>query len=224
VSTRLLLSQEKEILLVTLESEDEFPRLEQQVLAAIEQAIAHLQASKELSGAVITGTARAFASGAEIAELSGLTPVEAHGFAWRGQRLLEQIDKSHKPVIAAIRGYCKVGGLDLALACRHRIATPCAVFAHPGGAIGLLTGWGGTQRLPRLIGRGRALKMLTTGSRVEANEALQWGLVRQIVAADKLIPEAILAHALRPLANELRPRVGDPEAESLDIALGSAAG
>jgi enoyl-CoA hydratase len=161
------------------------------VLAAIEQAIAHLQASKELSGAVFTGTARAFASGAEIAELSRLTPVKAHEFARGGQRLLEQIDISHKPVIAAIRGYCMGGGLDLALACRHRIATPDAVFAHPGGTIGLLTGWGGTQRLPRLIGPGRAMEMLTTGQRVEANEALHWGLVRQIVPADKLIPEAI---------------------------------
>jgi enoyl-CoA hydratase len=191
VSTCLLLSQEKEILLLALDSEDEFPRLEHQVLAAIEQAIANLQASSELSGAVITGTARQFVSGAEIAELSRLTPVEAYEFARGGQRLLDQIDKSHKPVIAAIRGYCMGGGLDLALACRHRIAAPGAVFAHPGGAIGLLTGWGGTQRLPRLIGRVRALEMLTTGRRVEANEALNWGLVREIVAADKLIPEAI---------------------------------
>jgi enoyl-CoA hydratase len=197
VSTRLLVSQEDDILLLTLDSEDGFPRLERSVLAALGQKIAELESSRELDGAVITGTARAFAAGAEIAELARLTPVEAHEFARSGQQIFARIEQSQKPVIAGIRGYCMGGGLDLALACRHRIATPDAVFAHPGGAIGLLTGWGGTQRLPRLIGRARGMEMLTTGRLVEANEALDWGLVMEIVSADKLIAETIRLAAYR---------------------------
>jgi enoyl-CoA hydratase len=197
VSTRLLVSQEDDILLLTLDSEDGFPRLERSVLAALGQKIAELEASRELDGAVITGTGRAFAAGAEIAELARLTPVEAHEFARSGQQIFARIEQSRKPVIAAIRGYCMGGGLDLALACRQRIATPDAMFAHPGGAIGLLTGWGGTQRLPRLIGRARGMEMLTTGRLVEADEALDWGLVMEIVSADKLIAEAIRLAAYR---------------------------
>jgi enoyl-CoA hydratase len=197
VSTRLLVSQEDDILLLTLDSEDGFPRLERSVLAALGQKIAELESSRELDGAVITGTGRAFAAGAEIAELARLTPVEAHEFARSGQQIFARIEQSRKPVIAAIRGYCMGGGLDLALACRQRIATPDAMFAHPGGAIGLLTGWGGTQRLPRLIGRARGMEMLTTGRLVEADEALDWGLVMEIVSADKLIAEAIRLAAYR---------------------------
>jgi enoyl-CoA hydratase len=197
VSTRLLVSQEDDILLLTLDSEDGFPRLERSVLAALGQKIAELESSRELDGAVITGTGRAFAAGAEIAELARLTPVEAHEFARSGQQIFARIEQSQKPVIAAIRGYCMGGGLDLALACRQRIATPDAMFAHPGGAIGLLTGWGGTQRLPRLIGRARGMEMLTTGRLVEANEALDWGLVMEIVSADKLIAETIRLAAYR---------------------------
>ena len=197
MSTRLLVSQEDDILLLTLDSEDGFPRLERSVLAALGQKIAELESSRELDGAVITGTGRAFAAGAEIAELATLTPVEAHEFARSGQQIFARIEQSQKPVIAAIRGYCMGGGLDLALACRQRIATPDAMFAHPGGAIGLLTGWGGTQRLPRLIGRARGMEMLTTGRLVEAGEALDWGLVMEIVPADKLIAEAIRLAAYR---------------------------
>jgi enoyl-CoA hydratase len=197
VSTRLLVSQEDDILLLTLDSEDGFPRLERSVLAALGQKIAELECSRELAGAVITGTGRAFAAGAEIAELARLNPVEAHEFARSGQQIFATIEQSQKPVIAAIRGYCMGGGLDLALACRQRIVTPDAMFAHPGGAIGLLTGWGGTQRLPRLIGRARGMEMLTTGRLVEADEALDWGLVMEIVPADKLIAEAIRLAAYR---------------------------
>jgi enoyl-CoA hydratase len=103
---------------------------------------------------------------------------------------MRTVANSPKPVVAAIRGYCMGGGLDLALACHKRIASSDAVFAHPGGSLGIITGWGGTQRLPRLIGRSRALELLVTGRRLDAEEAFACGLV-QTIATDLVVAEAI---------------------------------
>jgi enoyl-CoA hydratase len=161
------------------------------VMEGLEREIARLAAATEFHGAVITGGEVAFASGAEIAEVARLTPASAFEFSRRGQQVLGAIAASAKPVVAAIRGYCIGGGLDLALACRARIAATDAVFAHPGVTLGIITGWGGTQRLPRLIGRGRALEMLVTGGRIGAEQALAWGLVNGISAEGKLIADAI---------------------------------
>ena len=129
------------------------------VMDALAHEIARLATTPNFAGAVITGSERAFAAGAEIAELTRLSGSEAFEFSRVGQEVLGTIASSDKPVVAAIRGYCIGGGLDLALACRARIATADTVFAHPGVTLGIITGWGGTQRLPRLIGRGRALEM-----------------------------------------------------------------
>ena len=171
-----------DILLLTLDSADCFPRLEQSILAAIEAQVAALAGTDELAGAVITGTERAFAVGAEISELASLTVTSAFEFARGGQRVMRAVANSAKPAVAAIRGYCMGGGLDLVLTCRARIASHDAVFAHPGGSLGMITGWGGTQRLPRLIGRTLALEMLITGCRLDAQEALDCGLVQKISA------------------------------------------
>lgn len=197
VSTRLVVNPRDDILLLRLESEDEFPRLEMAVLDALEREIARLAEAPELTGAVITGSELAFAAGAEIAEVARLTPTSAFEFSRRGQAVLGTIASSAKPVVAAIRGYCIGGGLDLALACRARIAAADAVFAHPGVRLGIITGWGGTQRLPRLIGPGRALELLVTGGRICANEASAWGLLSKVSADGELLGDAIrLARAL----------------------------
>jgi enoyl-CoA hydratase len=190
VGSRLCITQHDGILLLTLESDDGFPRLERRILAAIEEQIVRLAEQRELAGAVITGTERAFAVGAEISELANLTPASAFDFARHGQSVMGAVANSPRPIIAAIRGYCMGGGLDLALACHARIASRDAVFAHPGGSLGIVTGWGGTQRLPRLIGRSRALEMLVTGCRVDAEEAFACGLV-QTIATDSVVAEAI---------------------------------
>jgi enoyl-CoA hydratase len=190
VGSRLCITPHDGILLLTLESDDGFPRLERRILAEIEEQIVQLAERHELAGAVITGTERAFAVGAEISELANLTPASAFDFARHGQSVMGAVTNSPKPIIAAIRGYCMGGGLDLALACCARIASRDAVFAHPGGSLGIITGWGGTQRLPRLIGRSGALEMLVTGRRLDAEEALACGLVQKI-AADSAINEAI---------------------------------
>ena len=139
---------------------------------------------------MITGTERAFAVGAEISEIANLTAVAAFEFSRYGQRVMRAVANSSKPIVAAIRGYCIGGGLDLALACHARVASRDAVFAHPGGSLGIITGWGGTQRLPRLIGRSRALEMLVTGRRLDAEEAFACGLVQKI-ADDSAVAEAI---------------------------------
>jgi enoyl-CoA hydratase len=197
VSTRLSVTPHDEILLLRLESDDGFPRLEMAVMDALGDEIARLSEAPELAGAVIAGGDRAFAAGAEIAEVARLTPDSEFDFSRRGQAVLGAIASSAKPVVAAIRGYSIGGGLDLALACRARIAAADAVFAHPGVTLGIITGWGGTQRLPRLIGRGRAMELLVTGGRIRASEALEWGLVSRVSAEGELIAAAIqLARSL----------------------------
>jgi enoyl-CoA hydratase len=164
--------------LLQLESGDGFPRLEISVMDALEREIARLAETAELRGAVITGSEHAFAVGAEIAELARLTPTSALAFSRRGQAVLGVIASSAKPVVAAIAG-------------------DDAVFAHPGVTLGIITGWGGTQRLARLIGRGRAMEMFATGRRIRASEALTWGLVSGISADRELIAGAVrMARAL----------------------------
>lgn len=147
-----------------------------------------------MRAAVVTGTEKCFAAGADLAEVSALTAVEALRFAEMGQSVMRAIEHARKPVIAAIRGYCLGGGLDLALACHVRVASSDAVFAHPGAALGILTGWGGTQRLPRSLGHGgraQALEMLTTGEKFTAEEVYRWGLLSKVVAPDRVLPVAM---------------------------------
>ncbi len=191
MATRLVSQIHEDILLLTLDGDDGYPRLERAVLAAIEGEMRRLSDERALVGCVITGSERAFAAGAEISELAALGREEGFAFARRGQRAMNAVADSPKPVVAAIRGYCFGGGLDLALACDARIATEDAVFAHPGGALGIITGWGGTQRLPRLIGEARAIEMFITGRRVDAREAREFGLVRTVVSTGALFDAAI---------------------------------
>jgi enoyl-CoA hydratase len=184
VGTRLATGIDRNRLILKLECNDGYPRLERSVLSSIANAIEHLNHSPKLVGAVITGTEKAFAAGAEIAELAtlaGAGPAAAFQFAREAQAVMNYVARSRKRVVAAIQGFCIGGGLDLALACHARTATRDAVFAHPGGSLGIITGWGGTQRLPRLIGKARAMEMFVSGRRVDAAEAQAWGLVDKIV-------------------------------------------
>lgn len=154
-------------------------------LSDLDEAFSSLSARADIKAVVFNGTGDAFASGADIRELQSLTPDSARAFAERGQDLFQRIADARQLTIAAVNGYCMGGGLDLALACRVRVASPSAVFAHPGARLGIITGWGGTQRLPRLIGAGRALEMFATARRLTAAEALEFGLV-DVLAEDAL--------------------------------------
>ena len=209
MGSRLSVARHDDVLLLTLESVDGFPRLERGILAEIEAQIVQLAQQRELAGAVITGTERAFAVGAEISEIANLTAAAAFEFYRCGQRVMRAVVNSPKPIVAAIRGYCMGGGFDLALACHARISSRDAVFAHPGGSLGIITGWGGTQRLPRLIGRSRALEMLVTGRRLDATEALDCGLVQKI-AADAVVNEAI--EQARKIARAIDSRLNSTRA------------
>ena len=149
-------------------------------LEELDDALSAFSSSDTIQAVIFTGTQDIFASGANIRELQTLTPGAALEFARRGQQLFQRIADARQLTIAAVNGYCMGGGLDLALACKLRVASPRAVFAHPGARLGIITGWGGTQRLPRLIGAARALEMFATAKRVTASEAYEIGLVSRV--------------------------------------------
>jgi enoyl-CoA hydratase/carnithine racemase len=173
-----------------------YPRLTRAVLEELRDLLVTIEAERVFQGVVIAANVESFATGADLAEIAELAGLAAHEFARAGQRVFEEIAQFPLPVVAAIRGYCLGGGLDLALACHARVATYDASFGHPGAALGLLTGWGGTQRLPRLIGKAQALQMLLTGERIPATQALTLGLVDELAASGELI-EAAARRALR---------------------------
>jgi enoyl-CoA hydratase len=173
-------------------SGDGYPRLTCETLNDLESQLGEIRRSGLFRGAIIASSARSFATGAEIEELMGLRGFEARLFAERGQRLMSTIARFPAPIIAAIRGHCLGGGLDLALACHGRVAAYDSSFGHPGGALGLMTGWGGTQRLPRLLGKPVALQILLTGERIPATQALALGLVDELAPPQDLIERAVL--------------------------------
>lgn len=154
--------------------------LDQEVLAAVEYILDEVLPLHNCRIVVFTGSGDVFASGANLNEISALNRELAPAFARRGQDLMQKIADLPQLTVAAINGFCFGGALDLALACDRRIAAPNAVFSHPGVSLGIITGWGGTQRLPRLIGEAAALEMFLTAKRVDADEALRIGLIDSI--------------------------------------------
>ena len=139
----------------------------------------------QVRGLIITGNQKFFSAGADLHEIAALNGPSGLEFSQMGQRLMNSIEFLPVPVYAAISGYCMGGGLDLALACHRRIASPNAIFGHRGAALGLITGWGGTQRLPRLVGRATALQMFVAADKITASYGLRIGLI-DAVAEDPL--------------------------------------
>lgn len=185
--------------ILRLWSEDDTNRLTRRLVFDLTETVCQLR--QEPAALVITGNNRFFSAGADLNEISALDGPSAYEFAKMGQRLMGAIASFPAPVYAAILGYCMGGGLDLALACHQRIAASNAVFGHRGAALGLITGWGGTQRLPRLIGKSRAVQMFTVADKIDAEQAVRIGLV-DAVATDPV------AEALRHIqAKPHRPGV-----------------
>ena len=149
-------------------------------LQELSSTLGGLLVRPDIHAIIITGTGDVFASGADISELVQLNPTAAHGFSRLGQQTFQHIADAKQVTIAAINGYCMGGGLDLALACAIRVASTNAILSHPGAKRGIITGWGGTQRLPRLIGRQRALDLFLTTRLIRSEEALQIGLISRI--------------------------------------------
>ncbi len=151
------------------------------VLEQLHRIVEDCSVNIAVSALIFTGTGDAFASGADLREIANVTAETAAEFAKRGQDLMAKIASLSQTTIAAINGFCFGGALDLALACDKRIASANAKFAHPGTGLGIITGWGGTQRLPRLIGTAAALELFFTASPIDAETALTLGLVDEIV-------------------------------------------
>ncbi|MGC2109872.1 MAG: enoyl-CoA hydratase/isomerase family protein [Candidatus Korobacteraceae bacterium] len=180
-----------ECVILRLVSNDGTNRLTRARVRALTAALEEL-ARHPPSRLVIAGNVHFFSAGADLNEIAALTGPKALRFAHMGQRLMNAVANFPAPTTAAVHGYCMGGGLDLALACDRRIATPHAIFGHRGAALGLITGWGGTQRLSRLIGKARALQMLLAAEKVQAPRAWQIGLVNAVA-------EDPLAAALEPI-------------------------
>jgi enoyl-CoA hydratase/carnithine racemase len=172
------LDEVRGVRVLRLLSDDELNRLTRGCVIALTAGLRELaRVSKPV---IITGNARFFSAGADLMEIGRLTGPAAYEFSLMGQALMNAIERFPASVYAAISGYCMGGGLDLALACHRRIASPDAVLGHRGAALGLITGWGGTQRLPRLVGKAKALEMFVAAEKVHASEALRIGLVDAI--------------------------------------------
>ena len=175
------------IRLLRLVSNDGTNRLTRKIVLALTEAISEL--ANQDRPLVIAGNERFFSAGADLREIAALDGPSAFDFSQMGQALMCEIENFPASIYAAISGYCMGGGLDLALACHHRIASPHAVFGHRGAALGLITGWGGTQRLPRLIGTAAALQILVAADKLSAGHALRIGLLDAI--ADDPVAETI---------------------------------
>lgn len=165
--------------------------LSKDVLLELKNTVNELKANDNVRVIIITGKGKYFGAGADIKEISALkTKKEGERFVRMGQEILNLIEYLGKPVIAAINGPCIGGSSELAMACHVRIALEDAWFSQPEITLGLIPGFGGTQRLPRLIGKARAMEMILTGGRITASEALSIGLVNKVVKGDVLIEEA----------------------------------
>jgi enoyl-CoA hydratase len=166
--------------------------LNRETLAEIDQAAARFIEDPAQGALVITGSGeKSFISGADINELAVLDPRGAQDISQFGQRVVDRLERSPKPVIAAINGYCFGGGCELALACHMRFASENAVMGLPEVSLGIIPGYGGTQRLPRLVGMGRALELILTGRRVKADEAAALGMVNRIFPREALLDEVV---------------------------------
>ena len=180
-------------LILRLVSTDQTNRLTRARVEALTAAIRGLATHPPIR-LILTGNDHFFSAGADLNEITALTGPEAFRFAHMGQRLMDSVAGFPAPTIAAIHGYCMGGGLDLALACDRRIAGPHAMFGHRGAALGLITGWGGTQRLPRIVGKARALQMFLAAEKVPAARALEIGLINAIAADPVAMALAIEPH------------------------------
>ena len=194
--------------LVTVNRPKALNALNRDLVEALAATFEELGADSALAGIVLTGAGdRAFVAGADISELRDLDPEAAFRFARRGQEVMRTVEGTAKPVIAAIGGYALGGGLELALACHLRVAGPKAKLGLPEVKLGVIPGYGGTQRLPRLIGRGRALRMILTGEPVWSEEALGAGLVdavhEDVVEGAAALLDRVLANGPLAVRNAL---------------------
>lgn len=220
----LTLDAADHIATLTVNRPDKLNALNDATIDELGNAIDEVRSRSDIAGLIVTGAGRAFVAGADISELASQTPTIAKSRAQRGQAIFRRFETSPKPVIAAVNGFALGGGCELALACHIRIASDKAKFGLPEVKLGTCPGYGGTQRLSRLVGKGRAIQLITTAEMIDAAEAYRIGIVNKVTSSEELIAAAtdmmklILANG--PLAVALAMEAVDRGLEmSLDEGL-----
>jgi enoyl-CoA hydratase len=187
----LLSSLEKGILVVTINRPDKLNALNQQVMSDLNSLMDDVDDNEIIQSVIITGSGeKAFVAGADISEFAGASAEEGKALAKKGQDIFFRIERSTKPIVAAVNGFALGGGCELAMSCHFRIAANNAKFGQPEVNLGLIPGYGGTQRLVQLIGKGRAMELLMSAGMIDANTALQYGLVNYVVPQEELLAKA----------------------------------
>lgn len=176
------------IFTITINRPDKLNAINQTVMSELETAVDEVYSNKEIRSAIITGAgSKAFVAGADISEFLSLTPGQGRAMSAKGHGIFSRIEHAPKPIVAAVNGFALGGGCELAMACHFRLCSTNAKFGQPEVNLGLIPGYGGTQRLPLLIGKAKALELLLTGAMIDAQEALQLGLVNYVVAPEELL-------------------------------------
>jgi enoyl-CoA hydratase len=189
--TTLLFDLADGIARITVNRPDKLNALNATVIRELGEAVERVEHEVEIRGVVLTGAgAKAFVAGADIGEIAGQGPIDGKRRALDGQAVFRRLERCGKPVVAAVNGFALGGGCELAMACHLRVAGDSARFGQPEVKLGIGPGYGGTVRLPRLVGKGRALELLLTGRMIDAAEAYRIGLVNQVVPADRVVAES----------------------------------
>jgi len=189
--TTLLFDLSNGLARVTIDRPDKLNALNATVIAELGDAVTRIETDAAVRGVILTGSgSKAFVAGADISELAAQTPMQGKARSALGQQVFRRLERCGKPVIAAVNGFALGGGCELAMACHIRIAADHARFGQPEVKLGIGPGYGGTARLPRLVGKGRALELLLTGGMIDAAEAFRIGLVNRVVPGDKLLAES----------------------------------
>lgn len=187
----ILIDQEGKTAILTINREKNLNALNRETISEIEQAIGAIRDDTAIRGLLVTGAGeKAFVAGADIKEFMSYSAEEGRALSEWGHGVMDQLYDFPKPIIAAINGFALGGGLEIALACHFRVASTNARLGLPEVSLGIIPGYGGTQRLPQLVGRGKALEMIMTGEMIDAEDALKWGLVNYVCEPAELIDKA----------------------------------
>ena len=182
-------TKEGAVATVTINRPDALNALNDEVLAELEKTITELDADREVLVVVVTGEGKAFVAGADIAAMAEMDGARAKAFAENGQRVFGALERAHFITIAAVNGFALGGGMELALACDMRFASEKAKMGQPEVGLGVTPGFGGTQRLPKLVGPGKAMFLLTTGKQIDGEKAYKIGLVNDVFEPEELLPK-----------------------------------